>query len=819
MKKVLRKILIVTLIIISIINFISTNHVFAVEIDAEDVIDSFTNIVGGIVSIILWPKRITVTAIAFIANSISTTIATMDGTTGSIGFLTPFHIFFNKCKILDVNFFDLNSVPSGSATHIVRSAVAEWYYKMRILALVILLVILIYVGIRMALASVAEEKAKYKKMLFDWVCSLCLVFVLHYIAIFVIQLNSAIIRALEEIASQTSISNVMGDIGWNAILDVGIDSITSVLVYAILVFQIIGYVIAYFNRMLKIGFLLIISPLITITYSIDKMGDGKSQALNNWLKEFIYTILIQPFHCIIYITFVSIAFKLLVLEVDESLLQDALVRTTQYNQLANGVLAIMCIKFIKEAEGMVRKIFNFKDDGNGVSLAAGLMVTSAALSKANNLGKGARKFVNNAKDSNIFKAVSKDVKGSKLFGKASEKLSNLKSKSSEKLDKVKGKAAEKAGKIKDKIGKTGFGKKFGKTITGFKKDLARGKKFWNSKPVKFLRRHNSLASAIGIAAGAARYAMGNSNALDAIGAGNAAYQSADAFLTSSARTTGNNIAELIEKRNESLSQELEEAKENLDKSKNDLEDVENDLEEIDNELEEVDNELEEVNNELGEEETSGSEDDGAEDNSEENSDESSEDEPEPDERKQSLLDRKTQLLSRREELLSQKEESTSRKETLETDIRVKEYEISAMESDLNCANDIESMEGYQSRIFERGEAGDFNKSKNKDYERILNDLEIALSKVGLDNSFDLLKRDMERFISASPKQFNLEESLIRTLGTDITQNENYGEIFKAAKNLANFEYEAKMYENLKFSTDMNVTPENIARKTFESMNQ
>ena len=31
-----------------------------------------------------------------------------------------------------------------------------------------------------------------------------------------------------------------------------------------------------------------ISPLISITYSIDKIGDGKSQALNTWLKEFIY---------------------------------------------------------------------------------------------------------------------------------------------------------------------------------------------------------------------------------------------------------------------------------------------------------------------------------------------------------------------------------------------------------------------------------------------------------------------------------------------------------------------------------------------------
>ena len=58
-----------------------------------------------------------------------------------------------------------------------------------------------------------------------------------------------------------------------------------------LVFQTLGLVISYINRMIKIAFLIIISPLISITYSIDKIGDGKSQALDTWLKEFVYTVL------------------------------------------------------------------------------------------------------------------------------------------------------------------------------------------------------------------------------------------------------------------------------------------------------------------------------------------------------------------------------------------------------------------------------------------------------------------------------------------------------------------------------------------------
>ena len=48
----------------------------------------------------------------------------------------------------------------------------------------------------MAISSVAEEKAKYKRMLTDWVVSLVLLFVLHYIMILIININDAIVSVL-----------------------------------------------------------------------------------------------------------------------------------------------------------------------------------------------------------------------------------------------------------------------------------------------------------------------------------------------------------------------------------------------------------------------------------------------------------------------------------------------------------------------------------------------------------------------------------------------------------------------------------------------
>ena len=69
----------------------------------------------------------------------------------------------------------------------------------------------------------------------------------------------------------------------------------------------IKFFLAYFKRTFTVYFLAIISPFITVTYPIDKMGDGKAQAFENWLKEFFINLFIQPIHAAIYIVFVFTA--------------------------------------------------------------------------------------------------------------------------------------------------------------------------------------------------------------------------------------------------------------------------------------------------------------------------------------------------------------------------------------------------------------------------------------------------------------------------------------------------------------------------------
>lgn len=133
--------------------------------------------------------------------------------------------------------------------------------------------------------------------------------------------------------------------------------------------------------MLTIAFLIIIAPLITITYSIDKMGDGKSQALNTWLKEFMFNVLIQPFHCIIYVVFVNTAINLM----------------SQASSLSSTVLAIIMLLFMNKAEDIIKQIFHFQSSSLPKALGSAAAITTGLKLIQNKGDKDAKKNINSKK--------------------------------------------------------------------------------------------------------------------------------------------------------------------------------------------------------------------------------------------------------------------------------------------------------------------------------------------------------------------------------------------------------------------------------------
>lgn len=102
--------------------------------------------------------------------------------------VSPEVIFANKVQLLDANFIStpgendyLVEAQDTSPLSSLRNIIAGWYVTLRTIAIVGLLSVLIYVGIRIIISSTAADKAKYKQRLVDWIVAFCLLFFMHYI--------------------------------------------------------------------------------------------------------------------------------------------------------------------------------------------------------------------------------------------------------------------------------------------------------------------------------------------------------------------------------------------------------------------------------------------------------------------------------------------------------------------------------------------------------------------------------------------------------------------------------------------------------------
>ena len=282
-------------------------------------------------------------------------------------------IFAGKVPAYDINFIQPKDWGNDKQNSIsiarqISGVIAKWYVSLRNLAIVMLLSILIYIGIRIIISSSADDKAKYKQRLFDWLVAICLIFFMHYIMTFTVSIVQMFNDTIGDAATSIPVHISGSDISYNTDLlglvrlqiqykDIGPKFVYLVFYVALLVYT-CKFTWIYMKRTVTMAFLTIIAPLVAMTYPIDKMNDGKAQAFNAWLKEYIFTALLQPFHLIIYTVLVGSALNL----------------ATQ-----NILYSILVIAFIGPAEKLLRKFFGFdKASTPGTLSQAGAMFGGAA---------------------------------------------------------------------------------------------------------------------------------------------------------------------------------------------------------------------------------------------------------------------------------------------------------------------------------------------------------------------------------------------------------------------------------------------------------
>lgn len=350
--------------------------------------------------------------------------------------VSPEKIFSNEVPLLDVNIINPNTNytyvdESGNTKEIetpamaLHETIAEWYVALRNLSIVGLLSILVYVGIRIILSSTASDKAKYKQMFTDWLVALCILFFIHYIMSFSVTMVESLTASIsksnkrieipftpENIKSKYNVTDeqynvlkaltlnnsdtgnisldLMGLARFKAQLNLksqdttqedvvaegGRSQMAYTIIYIVLVIYTVMFLFIYIKRLIYIIFLTTIAPLVALTYPIDKMNDGQAQAFNMWLKEYIFNLLIQPMHLILY----------------SILLGSAMELATDYL-----IYPLVVLGFMLPAEKILRKFFGFEKSSTASSLAGGALGGAAVMNAINKIGTGAKKAIKGGK--------------------------------------------------------------------------------------------------------------------------------------------------------------------------------------------------------------------------------------------------------------------------------------------------------------------------------------------------------------------------------------------------------------------------------------
>lgn len=127
-------------------------------------------------------------------------IASTGGATGDMTFPWADAIVFNAVEVLDINFLNASE---GSVVALIKDVITRIYGTIFGVAISFFSIAVLIMGIKIAISTIASDKAKYKQALWDWLLGLVLLFTMHFFISFVFYLNEQLVKVASGIATES----------------------------------------------------------------------------------------------------------------------------------------------------------------------------------------------------------------------------------------------------------------------------------------------------------------------------------------------------------------------------------------------------------------------------------------------------------------------------------------------------------------------------------------------------------------------------------------------------------------------------------------
>jgi len=260
-------------------------------------------------------------------------------------------IIFNYEPLVRLSFFDTSG--DGMAGKLME-VIAPIYVAFRYIAIICYVMIILYLAIRMLLSTVGKQKAMYKQLIQHWLTGVLILLTFNWLMTYTIVLSDSLVQILAESVrygeNVEGFTNTLGE--FKDIMKLGIVAIVYMLV-------LIGMTLAvwwtYIKRLFTVALLIMVFPLITITYVFDKIGDRKSQILSAWTKEFMQNVFIQPIQAI------ALVLILMGMQAVDVHVADKF--------LIGPILKVVLLFMLFPAEALLKKIFDVNPSINGKGFA------------------------------------------------------------------------------------------------------------------------------------------------------------------------------------------------------------------------------------------------------------------------------------------------------------------------------------------------------------------------------------------------------------------------------------------------------------------
>ena len=304
-------------------------------------------------------------------------------------------LVFNKVDKVSIDYWNYTNSNATEISTPIKNYMAipvqKWYKVFNRIAIMVYMIVLVYIGIAIMLSSTGEKRARYKELTMTWVIGIAILFLFPYVMKYTIKLNDALTNMIANVSTSfgfTQQEGTGGDLGQLGFLDVAYEygkpefskhlgnskdiitftrnvaigvkddgsgnkktnaNIALALVYDVLIGQTLVILIMYYKRAFMMAFLIVIFPLVAMSYVIDKIGDGKSQSFGLWFKEFLVNVVVQTFHAIVYV-----------------LITGGGIKSYIDSSGGNFIFMFLCVLFLFEGEKILRGIFGIQSQANTI---------------------------------------------------------------------------------------------------------------------------------------------------------------------------------------------------------------------------------------------------------------------------------------------------------------------------------------------------------------------------------------------------------------------------------------------------------------------